>query len=371
MRLFFNILLFHFLLLASITLTAQDKPAWSYGANPYYGGVLRYKPDMPKLQMTDLYGLELYAVKMTNGRHQWEKLFNYPHIGFAATYFNYGLPQELGEVLTLTSYLDVTPNNQKRHQWRFNIGTGFVYSTKRYDALTNPDNKAISSKISYVLRGTIHHEFRLSEHYHFNVNVAFRHYSNGKLNVPNNGMNFPVFGVGLRYTPTPQKIDFVRDTSQSIDPRIHTHIMGATAWREVHREDYKHKAYSASLYFGKQITKYNTLLLGVDGFNYDKESVKKANSVYNEKLIDKENITTDDDGRQLALTLGTELLMGKMRVILQGGFYVFKPQAYYESTWYQRYGFKYMVTPNFFPQITLKAHSRTADMVEFGMGLSF
>ncbi|GAA0892157.1 hypothetical protein GCM10009122_18360 [Fulvivirga kasyanovii] len=350
-------------------LFSQQKPSWSFGANPYYGGVLRYKEDMPKLQMSNLYGIELYAAKITNGSHRWERLFNYPHVGFAASYFNYGVPRELGSVYTLTSYLDVTTNNNRKNQWRLNIGTGFVYSTRTFEETENPDNKAISSKISYVLRGTIHHEIKLTDQYYFNINLAFRHYSNGKLNMPNNGMNFPIAGIGLRYVPNPQKIKFEKDTTKTIDKKWHVNLFGGTAWREVLTEDTKHKAYSISLYASRQLTRYNTILLGVDGFDYAGESVKKAWAVHNVKNGITES-TLDDDGRQVALTIGSELILGKMMVILQGGFYIYKPQDYYESTWYQRYGFKYMVTPNFFPQVTLKAHSRTADMVEFGLGLS-
>ncbi|ELR72442.1 hypothetical protein C900_01525 [Fulvivirga imtechensis AK7] len=371
MRFIFTALLLVFLHVNSFV-SGQGKPSWSYGINPYYGGVLRYKEDMPKLDMTGLHGIELYTVKMTNGKHRWEKLYNYPHIGFAASYFNYGVPDELGEVYSLASYMDVTANNRKKFQWRLNIGTGFVYSTKRFDAQTNPDNKAISSRISYVLRGTIHHEIQLSEQYYFNLNLAFRHYSNGKLNIPNNGMNFPVVGVGLRYVPNPQKIDFKKDTTSAFNKKLLINLMGGTAWREVLREDYKQKAYSASLYLSKQITRYNTLLLGVDGFLYDKESVRKATQVYNtQNTAVPEDQLVDDDGKQMAVTIGTELLFGKLSVILQGGAYVYKPQIYYEATWYQRYGFKYQVTPYLFPQVTLKSHSRTADMVEFGLGVSF
>ena len=355
-------------LAVSAPLHAQQKPAWSFGINPYYGGVLRYKPNMPKLQTTNLLGLELYTAKITNGSRGWEKRFNYPHIGFAASYFNYGVPDELGSVYTLTTYLDGSLNNRKKFQWRLNIGTGFVYSTKTFDENKNPENKAISSKISYVLRGTIHHEIELNPHYFLNLNLAFRHYSNGKLNIPNNGMNFPAVGIGVRYIPHPQHITYEKDTSRYIDRKIHLNMTAATAWREVLREDSKHRAYSASLYLSRQITPYNTILLGVDGFLYDQESVQKAKNVYNAQN-NIENDTSDPDGRQLALTIGTELMLGKMMVIFQGGFYIYKPQNFYESTWYQRYGFKYYVTPHFYPQVTLKSHSRTADMVEFGMGL--
>lgn len=322
---------------------------------------------MPQLDFTNLYGFEFYANKMTNGKKNWEHLFNYPQIGVAFTYFNYGVPNELGSAYSLTSYIDVTPNNKKRNKLRLNIGTGFVYSTKRFHSITNPENSAVSSRISYVVRGTIHYEVPLNDQYFLNANLAFRHYSNGKLNMPNNGMNFPVVGLGLRFIPKPEKIHyFSPDSLYSFDRNVHINLMVSTSWREVLKEDFKHKSYSLSLYLSKQVSKYNTLLIGIDGFYYDNESVRRATSVYVSQNPD-ENINNELDGRQVALTVGSELLFGNLALILQGGIYIYKPQPYY-SNWYQRYGFKYKVTDQIFTQVTLKAHSRTADMMEFGIG---
>lgn len=347
------------------------RPEWSFGANPYYGGVFRYKPEMPKLDLTNLYGIELYANKITNGKRPWQSLYNYPQVGFATEYYHYGVPDEMGEVFSLSTYMDFTSTPRKKHQWRINIGTGLVYSTRRFEAESNPENKAISSKISYILRGTIHHEIQLSESYYFNVNLAFRHYSNGRLNIPNNGMNFPVVGVGLRYVPHPERISYYKDTSYSYSTKWNINGMVSTSWREVLQEDHKQKAYSASLYASKRLSKYNAILLGVDGFIYEEGSVLKASYVYiNKKGIHDENYHIDNDGRQLALTLGTELFLGKLSILVQGGAYIYKPQIYYESTWYQRYGLKYYPIDKTFAQLTLKSHSRTADMVEFGLGFS-
>lgn len=363
--------LFFLLFLNNGLAQERQKPEWSYGLNPYYGGVFRYKPSMPILDLSHLYGIELYANKITNGIKPWQSLFNYPHVGFSAEYFNYGNPSELGEVYALGTYLDFTPNTKKKNQIRLNIGTGLVYSTQTFNAEVNPDNKAISSKISYILRGTVHYEIKLSEHYFFNINAAFRHYSNGKLNMPNNGMNFPIVGVGLRYVPNPQNIVYYKDSVYQYDNNIKFNAMVSTSWREVWQEDYKHKAYSASLYLSKQITKYNGLLLGVDGFLYDKESMRRAHSSWASTNPDiDENYVPNLDGRQLALTVGTELYMDRISVIVQGGFYIYKPQDIYDATWYQRYGLKYRAYKGVFTQFTLKAHSRTADMIEFGVGIT-
>lgn len=369
-----RVILFSVVLLASHQLCLgqdREKPTWSFGVNPYYGGVLRYKPEMPKLKMTNLYGFEFYANKITNGSKPWQSRFNYPHVGFAAEYYNYGDPQELGEVYSASTYLDFTLNPKKRSQWRLNIGTGLVYSTKTFNAETNPENKAISSKISYILRGTIHYEIQLNPHYYLNLNAAFRHYSNGKLNIPNNGMNFPITGLGLRYVVHPQNVTYYKDTVSHFDKHIKFNLMVSNSWREVLQEDYKHKANTISLYLSKRFTKFNALLLGVDGFLYDKASVQRALSVWKSKNGLPPEYKPSDDGRQLAITAGTEVYFGRISVIVQGGYYIYKPQKMYDATWYQRYGLKYKVINHLFSQITLKAHSRTADMVEFGVGTYF
>ncbi|UII22158.1 acyloxyacyl hydrolase [Fulvivirga ligni] len=323
---------------------------------------------MKKLEYTNLHGIELYATKHTNGKRAWEKLYNYPRIGFGAGYYNYMEPEELGKAFTATSSIDVTTNrNSKKNQWRLNIGTGFVYSTKRFDAETNPNNKAISSKVSYVLRGTVYREFYLNENLYLNANLSFRHFSNGRLNIPNNGMNFPIVGVGLRYLPKPAEI-LTDSPSPDIDRKIHFNLMAARAWREVLQEDHKHYAYALSFYAQKQISTYNTLLLGMDAFKYDEESVVFATNVHNyQKGIEDDN--PNSDGRQLALTIGTEILLGKLHIIYQAGIYLYKPQVFYESSWYQRYGLKYQIIDKAFINTSLKTHSRTADMVEFGLGV--
>jgi len=356
----------------SQSLEERQKPTWSFGSNLYYGGVFRYKPTMPVLEMTGLHGIELYANKVTIGSKAWQSKFNYPHVGFALEYYNYNVPNELGEAYSASTYLDFTPTPKKKNQFRINIGTGIVYSTKKFDGVNNELNKAISSDISYILRGTIHYEIQLSEKYYFNINAAFRHYSNGKLNMPNNGMNFPAFGVGLRYVPEPEKIKYYSDTTRTdYDKSIKFNLMASHSWREVWREDYKHSAYSFSLYLSKRISEFNSILLGVDGFKYDRESVKRE---YINWLMDNPNVSEDyqpdyKEG-QAAITVGTELYLDKIAVIVQGGFYVYKPQEFYESTWYQRYGLKYYPIKQAFAQITLKAHSRTADMIEFGIGVT-
>lgn len=362
-------ILFSLFFASGLALAQDGSHPWSFGLNPYYGGVLKYKKNMKQLEYTNLHGIELYANKIADGSKSWHHLYNYPQWGVAASYVNYGVPDELGWITSLTTYLDIT-SSKKKHKWRLNIGTGIVYSSERFDALTNSENKAISSKISYVMRGTIHKEFELNENWFFNVNLAFRHYSNGKLNMPNNGMNYPMVGFGIRYmphlTPVLEKPEFKTGYSK----KIRIAARAAISWREVWQEDVKQKAYSFAIFAGRQVSKYNRLLVGLDATKYDQRSIDNANVVYRDKSNLGEDETLDDGNTQAAVTIGTELLISKVSVIVQGAVYIYKPQAFY-ANWYQRYGLLYNFNDHLFSQMTLKAHGRTADMIEFGVGVAF
>jgi hypothetical protein len=324
---------------------------------------------MKQLEYTNLHGIELYANKIADGSKAWHHLYNYSQWGVAASYVNYGVPDELGWASSLTTYLDMT-TSKKKHKWRLNIGTGVVFSSEQFDAVRNNENKAISSKISYVMRGTIHKEIELNENWFFNVNLAFRHYSNGRLNMPNNGMNYPMVGFGVRYVPYPRPALEKPDMKINYSKRIRLVARAAVAWREVWQEDVKHKAYSLAFYASKQVSRYNRILVGLDATKYDQKSVDNANVVYRDKSNLAENETLDDSNTQAALTIGTELLISKVSVIVQGAIYVYKPQAFY-ANWYQRYGLLYNFNEHLFSQVTLKAHGRTADMIEFGVGVAF
>lgn len=351
-------LLFIFII---VLIDTKGQATYSYGINPYYGAVLRYKTDMPKVKFTHLHGVELFINKQTDGSRSWEAKYNYPKIGISASWFNYGDPEELGNAYLASTYLDFT-FKKTNHQLRMNLGTGLVYSDVIYDQEKNPANKAIGASLSYILRGTVYYHFQLNPDWGLNLNFAFRHFSNGRMNMPNNGMNFPVAGIGLEYAP--DKIPSYNEADEEeYDDKISFNIFMATAWREVHYEDYKHKAYSLSAYFSKRLTWYNAVNVGIDGFFYSPVSIQKHLSVDGIKL-EKAEI----DGRQLSLTAGNEIFIGKLSLLIQAGFYLYDPHKVW-ARWYQRYALKYPVLKNGFLQISLKSHSRTANMIEWGAGI--
>ena len=350
----------------SLQLHAQERAGqsrpWSFGTTAYYGALFRYRQGTHALNFTNPYGVSLYAHLQTTGRKRWERQLKYPQLEFGLSYYYYGLPEELGEAYTLTASMGNYIFHKPKSSLRFNLGTGLVYSTRYYIPHENEMNKAIGSKFCFALQGNINYEVPLSQKLFLNFNFAFRHFSNGGLNKPNNGMNFPLIGAGLRYQPRAVIKVAGKASDSDFDKGIHFNLRVATGRKEVLLVDKKHPVYSFSLYASKKFTAINAVLVGADMI-YD-SSIK--NEFINIRLPVPEGYV---DPRRVGVTLGHELFVGDVSFIFQLGRYLYQPYVVFPN-YYQRYGIKYAITKNISAGAMLLAHTRAADFVEFGLGLS-
>jgi hypothetical protein len=360
-------LLFTFCCIPKLLAQSSDpsgyvKAPWSVGANGYYGALFRYRSGLSALSFTHPYGVEVYANKHTIGKRHWERLYKYPQVGFSLSYYHYGVPQELGEAVSLTTHLDNTLWQFRKSSLRFNLGTGLVYSTRHFTPETNEGNVAIGSRLAFVLRSTIRFEFPVREGFRMNLNLAFRHFSNGALNKPNNGMNFPMVGVGVQYQPKEVRLLNTPDTASTVINRhIQFNLRLAGGVKEVLRVDEKHPMYSLSLYGSKRLSQKSSVLFGGDGF---------INTALREEFINKQSPVPHEalDQRLAGVSIGHELHLDKLSFVIQFGRYVHQPYELYPQ-YYQRYGLKYMLFQSFSANAMLLAHARTAHVIEWGLGL--
>lgn len=354
------------LLLSSEGVQAQEKEkephGWSFGANGYYGAILRYRSGISVLNFTHAHAVEIFANIQTKGRKEWQRRYNHPQIGFALSYYNYGVPHELGEAYSITSYYDNYLLKGRKNNVRFSLGTGFVYSTRRYEPITNEGNSAIGSKISFALRGNVRYEIALNPRLFLNFDLAFRHFSNGGLNKPNNGMNFPLIGTGIRYQPNSVAPVTSPKSHESYDKRIRFNLKIATARKEVLLIDEKHPIYSISMYASRKISHTNALLIGVDGI-WDSALRHEYINISLTPPPDEEI-----DPKRYGISVGHDLQMGKLSFLFQFGGYLYEPQGLFPDL-YQRYGLKYNLTRFLSVNAMLMAHTGKADFVEFGLGV--
>jgi hypothetical protein len=341
---------------------ADEKGTWSYGANGYYGAYFRYRSGLSLLNYSGLHGVELYAHRQTEGKRFWEQKYKLPAIGFAISYFNYGVPDELGKSYALTSYLDGPITKIGKGHLRYNLGTGFVYSTRYYNSTSNENNKAIGSPVTFSLRGNLRYEYPMSDKVFLNLTFAFRHFSNGSLNQSNNGMNMPLLGLGVRYQPKAVQTVPLPDTlAPVLDKRLRMNVRIAAGVKEVLRDDFKHPVYLVSAYASKRLTYTNSLLLGADALHDTAigEEYLNQGMNYPEGYLDK---------RSAGIFIGHELHLSHLSFVFHFGRYVYQPHHLFPD-FYQRYGLKYMLFKNLSASALLMAHDGHANVVEWGLGL--
>ena len=94
-----------------------------------------------------------------------------------------------------------------------------------------------------------------------------------------------------------------------------------------------------------------------------KEFIKYRSIAYPENLVD-----YNTDYKRVGVFLGHELFINRISIETQLGYYVYQPFKY-DSSFYDRVGMKYYVSPKIFSGISLVTHGFLAEALEFIVGV--
>ena len=357
-----------FLLLSSKCLFAQNtEPAYNYtlGTNLFYGFIYMHSPEIGHLITSHPKGFELYINKHTYGHKSWESLFNYPDIGFSLGYYDYGNPV-LGKTFSGISYFDFYLNKTRPspHNFKIRIGAGLGYNTHPYDASTNNKNNVLSTSYTFAMQTRLTYEFTSRNNWKFSVAPNITHYSNGAVRKPNKGINLVLiqFGVGkhigrkdISYQHIPSGVQSETDKSFRYNIAVYTGLkankVGGGAF----------PFFTLNNYIDKRLNTKSAINGGIDLFY----SLALKEAIENDDTFTDENAP---DFKRIGLTLGHELFISRISILVQFGYYVYRPYKAVETI-YQRYGLKVYTNNNkLFFALNLKTHGAVAEMAEFGIG---
>lgn len=357
-----------FLLLSSKCLFAQNtEPAYNYtlGTNLFYGFIYMHSPEIGHLITSHPKGFELYINKHTYGHKSWESLFNYPDIGFSLGYYDYGNPV-LGKTFSGISYFDFYLNRTRpsQHNFRLRIGAGLGYNTHPYDASTNNKNNVLSTSFTFAMQTRLTYEFTSRNNWKFSVAPNITHYSNGAVRKPNKGINLVLlqFGIGKRigvqdisYPHIPSGVQSETDKSFQYNFAFYTGLkankVGGGAF----------PFFTLNNYIDKRLNGKSAINGGIDFFY----SLALKEAIENDDTFANENAP---DFKRIGLTLGHELFISRISILVQLGYYIYRPYKAVDPV-YQRYGLKFYTNNNkLFFALNLKTHGAVAEMAEFGIG---
>jgi hypothetical protein len=355
-----------FLNLPGISAQTVYKGTYSIGVHGLYGFVLKHAPSVRHLAKAHPYGVEINYNQLTNGSKEWHKVYRYPEAGFALGVFNFRNPV-LGQAIYGIAHLDKALLQGKTSALRLKIGTGATFITNPYDADKNFQNTALSSRLMYALRGELLYSYQPDKHWQLRSGITITHFSNGAFKVPNSGINIPAIKLGILYNPQVPVVEVAQPDSsgKAMYSSVEFNVSGAFTIKEIDLPGgAKYPGGVLSAYVNRRLNRKSAINIGMDGF-------------YNTAL--KQIIESDPDidtlqipdFKRVGITLGHELFISRISMLVQLGIYVYKPYQQVDTRVYQRYGLKYAINRYLFAGVFLKSHYGTADFVEWTLGVKW
>jgi len=265
---------------------------------------------------------------------------------------------------------DLVSNQGKEINWRsslkFALGLGYI--TQRYDAVSNPENRAIGSHINGYMQLGLSVEKSLYKNSMMFLEFGLAHFSNACWKFPNLGVNLPYLQVGIGYPlniyPSIKKLDRKRILNQQLS---------ILPWRK-----------TVSIRLGKKeidLDDDREFINGVVEFTLENWISKRSNfrysisyfhdRTYQFKKFEKLAEYSISGTSEITVSAGYETRFGKWGIITDLGIYLYKPDFKKKTAYYEGIGCSYAINSNYKAVVRLKANKTIADFAEFGLTYLF
>jgi hypothetical protein len=357
------ILLLVFLFFTAVSCIAQDSTSnpLYFSLKPQYGFIIPHSPSIRSISDFNPYGFEAETGWHLKGQKDWERCNCYSRAGFSLLHINYNAPDVLGSSTNLIAFAEPFFNYKGFVLTSIRMGVGASYISKVYDAETNPQNLYFSSPLSFLVHIDVNLTKFITEQWFLKAYFKYNHISNGGIEKPNKGMNFPTYGLGVGYSFSPVnfKTREKRDMEKPIPVKPSVQAFGTLRGGESDKEiSERSPAIGVIVKARRLITRINALNAGFEG---------TADYYVKEKMKQDEN---SKDYRQLSFLVGHDFIFGKFIFSQYWGTYLYAP--YYENkNFYQRYSLTYQLFENVNMGVTLKAHAEVAENFNFLLEYEF
>ncbi|HQW58477.1 MAG TPA: acyloxyacyl hydrolase, partial [Gammaproteobacteria bacterium] len=249
-----------------------------------------------------------------------------------------------------------------RKKWlqaNFRFGAGLGYIEKPFDRINNYKNNAIGSHLNSAISVLIETKFKLSSHSNLGIGLAMNHFSNGATKTPNLGINLASANIAYAYTFGQRSTKF-QDSSEHFEKHFEYFAVLSSGFKEIAPPGgNKYSIYSVSLNMARVHSLRGKWCVGLDMLNDGALQNQLSQNGKNQSRI---GVT------QAGLTLGWEVVVGKVSFPLQAGVYLVSKYKSNGSI-YNRYGIRYHFHKRLFANVSLKTHYAKADYFEWGLGI--
>ncbi len=317
-----------------------------------YGFIWQHKPSLEEIIGGNIKVFDISIGKQTYGEKYWEQLYRYPSYGFGYYYVDLGNPEELGHANALFSYVDIPILRRGKHLLSYRISGGLGYLSK--------GNIAIGSHVNLYFDLALIHHYHLSEHLDLINSFGATHFSNGAIKMPNLGINLFSYRLGLQYRLKTPVREFVKHKLPEIEKKNSVSVLLAAGVKEKRPDgEISYQVATFSVDYLRLLNLKHKVGLGLDAF-YDESLFETMNPDSILKL-------NTSDIMRYGVHVAFEAEFHKIMLVIHLGTYI---HANYteDGSVYQKVGIRYLISKNFYANISLKASKGVADYTEFGVG---
>lgn len=166
--------------------TDWKKSAFTFTPEILLGLTMESNDGFPetKLQKQAILGFGRYH---SNNPQQWAQRLKKPKTGLSVGITDFGNIDSLGIALSVIPFIEFKAFGSNR--WKVLTGMGASYFTKKFDPVKNPQNRAVTTDLTWAFRMYLYYQFLSTKNTDWRVGMGYSHHSNGHTRLLNQGYN--------------------------------------------------------------------------------------------------------------------------------------------------------------------------------------
>ena len=337
-------------------ITAQNTSLWQFKAEQ--GFLIQHSQDIAPIGSAQPLGLGLdWSVLLDPAKH-YANCLCLPRLGLSVNYHYLDKPGILGMALPVYGFFEPHYKLGSRTAFFLRGGMGLAYQSSPYDVESNPLNLSYSLYINTFIQLGLGFEYRLSDKWRANLAFMYNHTSNGGLQEPNKGLNYPTWQIGGSYSPKGiPNIETQLLRKARPESRKHFEIQAFFAGKAIDNSRVTYLISGLELGYLHQLNRISAFDVGLEGVWHGANRQRIA-------LLPEKQLH-----QQLNLLLGHAFTLGKFVFSQQAGIYVYRD---FNNTpdWFQRYGLHYYVWGPLSIGTNIRVHGHVAEFLDFRVGFS-
>lgn len=323
------------------------------------GYLIAHRAVMSHLVQQNNFGFEIEIQKQRIG-DQW-KLFKNPQTGISFLFQDFGYRDVLGQAFGVYQHYSQPLIASEKDWLDLKFGSGLAIINRKYDAIDNPKNNAISSYLNAMVDIQLSWEHHFGK-WHLGAGIGITHYSNAAIVRPNLGLNTPYLDltVGYNLGERLRSKKLEKEEVAEYDPLKTT--IGLSLIGSVKQN--KAGANLPKPYGIVGLRPYVSFGLG-PRMKWD----SGLDITYNEanRHIDDGPTPSAGSNLQAGVFVGPVFRMNRTEVYIHFGAY-FLNQLNVAGWIYNRIGYRYLFSSKWYGLVNIKAHFGKADYIELGIG---